>query len=301
MPPFSLDLPWAQVPALLLPGIIIAIVGFSEPATIARQLAAETRRNWDANRELVSQGLANLVSGASGGYPTGGSFSRSALNKLAGARTRWSGIISGLAVLAMLPFVSVLEPLPKAVLGAIVVAGAFSLLDLGRALAYWQYARTQFYVGLATFFATILLAPHIERAILIGIGGSILAHLWRELGISVADWMEDETIIHLRPMGVLYFASAPRLEDALIRVLGRHPLAARLVVHLDGLGRIDLSGALMLRGVVEDAEAAGLEVKFEDVPPHAMKIVQRVLGEERVLVPSPTFVESGADRRRRRR
>ena len=182
----------------------------------------------------------------------------------------------------MLPFVRILEPLPKAVLGAIVVAGAFSLLDVRRALAYWQYARTQFYVGLATFMATIALAPHIERAILLGVSLAILAHLWRELGISVVDWVEEETIIHLRPMGVLYFASAPRLEDALSQVLARHPLAARLVVHLDGLGRIDLSGALMLRAVVEDAEAAGLEVRFAEVPPHAVKIVGRVLGTERV-------------------
>jgi anti-anti-sigma regulatory factor len=119
-------------------------------------------------------------------------------------------------------------------------------------------------------------------AILLGITLSVLAHLWRELGISVQDWVENDTILHFKPMGVLYFASAPRLEDAFIRVLSQHPLAALLVIHLDGLGRIDLSGALMMRAVVEDAEAAGLEVRFEDVPPHAVKIVERVLGSERI-------------------
>jgi sulfate permease, SulP family len=284
LPPFSLGLPWSSVWSLIVPGAVIAIVGFSEPATIARHLAAEERHYWDPNREMVSQGLANLASGVSGGYPAGASFSRSALAKLGGAKTRWSGVITAIAVMAILPFVEVLRPLPKAVLGAIVVVASVSLLDARPALAYWRYARTQFYVGLATFVATIAFTPHVERAILLGIALSIAAHLWRELGISVAEWVEDTTL-HLRPAGVLYFASAPRLEDALGKALSKHPGVTRLVLHLDGLGRIDLSGALMLRAVVDDAKDANLEVQFADVPFHAEKIVARVLGHRE---PTPT-------------
>ncbi len=73
-PPFSLDLPWGRVPGLLVSGAIIAAVGFAEPTAIARTFAAQDRVRWDANRELVSQGVANLASGLTGGFPVGGSF-----------------------------------------------------------------------------------------------------------------------------------------------------------------------------------------------------------------------------------
>jgi hypothetical protein len=49
------------------------------------------------------------------------------------------------------------------------------------------------------------------------------------------------------------------------------------VVHLDGLGRIDVSGALGLRDLLDQAEEAGLHTAVEDVPPQARKIVRRVL------------------------
>ena len=87
-----------------VPGTVIALVGFAEPASVARTLAAQDRRSWDPDREFVSQGAANVAAGVTGGFPVGGSFSRSALTREAGGRTRWSGAVTGLAVLALLPF-----------------------------------------------------------------------------------------------------------------------------------------------------------------------------------------------------
>lgn len=60
-----------------------------------RRYAIEDRKAWDPGREFVGQGLANLAAGAFNGYPAGGSFSRSSLNRLSGARSRWSGVLTG--------------------------------------------------------------------------------------------------------------------------------------------------------------------------------------------------------------
>ena len=57
-------------------------------------------------------GAANVAAGLFGGFPVGGSFSRSSLNYLSGARTRWSGAVTGATVLVFLPFAQVLAPLP---------------------------------------------------------------------------------------------------------------------------------------------------------------------------------------------
>ena len=301
-PPIAIDLPWSDAAKLLLPGAVIALIGFAEPAAIARHYATAERQAWNPNREFVSQGLANVVAGFGSGYPVGGSFSRSALNVLAGARSRWSSVVTAAAVLAFLPILGVMSPLPKAVLGATVIAAAATLLDPRPFLEYRRNARAQFGVAIVTFGATLAFAPHVERGVLVGIGVAIAAHLWRELRLSIPSWVEGDAL-HVQPRGVLYFASAPGLEDAVGRLLADHPESQRLIVHLDGLGRIDLTGALVLRRLVDDASSAGLRVELLDVPPQARKIVQRVCSDRAAVQPvveGGSFADLERGRRRRR-
>jgi SulP family sulfate permease len=276
---FTTGLPWGDLPSLLVPGAIIALVGFIEPSSIARTFAAQERRPWDADREFVSQGAANVAAGFAGGFPVGGSFSRSALNRNAGAKTRWSGAVTGIAVLAFLPFASSLSSLPTAVLGGLVIAAVAGLIRPLPLLRLAAYSKPQFVVALVTFALTLALAPHIERAVIVGVILSVAIHLWREVRLEVPSWREDGTL-HMRPRGVLYFGSERRMEDAFLRLLSEHPEATRLAVHLDGLGRIDLAGALALRAVLQEARLAGMEVEVLDVRPRWRGLVDRVIASE---------------------
>lgn len=276
LPLFSLRLPWLSLPSLLLPGAVIALVGFAEVASIARTLAALERRYWDPNRELVSQGIANLASGVAGGFPVGGSFSRSTLNRLAGAQTAWSGAVSGLAVLAVLPLTPVLQHLPKSVLAAIVIGAILNSLRFRDLMRLWSLSRAQFVVAWATFLLTVVLVPHVEQAIMLGVLLAVGVHLWRELPLRMDAWRE-ETTLHLRPRGVLWFGSAPRMEEAFLAFLAQHPDARTIMLHLGGLGRVDLTGALVLKDLLANAQGAGLEVRFQDVPPHSLRVLDRVL------------------------
>jgi SulP family sulfate permease len=255
---------------------VIALVGFIEPSSIARSFAALERRSWDADREFVSQGVANVAAAVAGAFPVGGSFSRSSLNRAAGARTRWSGAVTGLAVLAFLPFADSLSSLPDAVLAGIVIAAVAALIRPAPLLRLGRYSKPQLGVGLATFALTLALAPHIERAVVIGVALSIGVHLWRELRLELPSW-RDGDVLHLRPRGVLYFGSERRMEDGFLALLAQHPDATRLAVHLDGLGRIDLTGALALHAVIQDARAAGIEVEIVDVRPRWRALVERVI------------------------
>lgn len=72
LPPLSVGLPWGTLGSLVLPGIVIALVGFAEPASIACRYASEDRMSWNPNKEFIGQGLANLASGMLSGYPAGG-------------------------------------------------------------------------------------------------------------------------------------------------------------------------------------------------------------------------------------
>lgn len=272
------DVPWGDLGSLVVPALVIALVGFAEPAAIARRYAAEDRKPWNSNKEFVGQGLANIAAGFAGGYPVGGSFSRTALNRLAGARTRWSGACTGVVVLAMLPFTAALAPLPNAVLAGVVIAAAITLVDVRSPVHLWRWSRLQFAVGATTAIATLLLAPRVERGVLLGVGMALAVHLWRELQVSVPSNTEGNTL-HLRPTGVLYFGSAPGMEKVVNQLIAEHPSLNRVIIHLGGLGRVDLTGALMLRDLVDETKASGVKIEVCEARPHMARILTRVLGD----------------------
>jgi SulP family sulfate permease len=275
LPPFSLDLPWARLPQLILPGIVIAVVGFAEGTSISRLLASEDRQRWDADKEFLSKGVANVVAAFTGGLPVGGSLSRTSLNRMAGARSRWSGLVTGVAVLLFLPFAPVLTPLPRAVLSGIVIAAIWGLLRPRELLGLWRFSPAQAMVGWGTFGLTLVLAPRIEQAVLLGIAMAAAVHLWRELTPGVSASREGDTLF-VELSGVLWFGSAPALEDRLLAQLAEEPDVSRVVIRCGGLGRIDLTGAYTFAEMLEQAKRAGYEMRLEGVPEHARSVLQAV-------------------------
>ncbi len=274
-PPLSLALPWGDLPDLVIPGLVIALVGFAEPAAIARTYAAKDRAPWSADREFVSQGVANLAAGLSAGFPVGGSFSRSAITRLTGGRTRWSGAITGLIVIGFLPFAGFLEDLPRAVLGAVVIAAVAPLMRPAPIVEVARASRPQGAVAAVTFAATLALAPRIERAVVIGIGLAVVVHLWRELRLRV-DVSYRAPTLTLQPSGVLFFGSAHSLDAVLLNSLATHPEAERIVLDLGALGRIDYTGAKAVAELVDEAREAGLDVVLTGIPFHARRILGAV-------------------------
>lgn len=275
LPPLTFSLPWGRIPSIGLSAIVIAVVGFAEPAAIARTFAAQECRQWNANREFISQGVANLVAGFTGGMPVGGSFSRSALNRLAGAKSTAAGAVTRIAAFAFLFAAHTLAALPVAALSAIVIVAMRSLIRPREFLRIYRYSIRQFAVAAITFAATLAFAPHVEYAILLGVALAIGVHLHRELSLGLTEWVEADTL-HLRPGGVLWYGSVPLLEEFVYRELAEHPNARKVVVHCDGLGRIDLSGALVLRKIQTDSEATGVQLALVDVPRLARPVLTRV-------------------------
>lgn len=275
LPPISFGLPWSRLIDLAIPGIVIALVGFAEPTAIARTMATRDRERWHASRELISQGFANLASGLSGGFPVGGSFARSAVSKLAGARSKWAGAVTGLVVLAFMPVAGVLAGLPKSVLAGIVIVAVVSLIDLPELLHLMKVSWGQSFVAWTTIVATLALAPRVDLGVIVGMLVAAGVHIYREgnrAGV-VADIAKGT--LHLRPNGVLFYGSADAVERTLSEELVANPDCEHLVVDLSGLGRIDYSGATMIRQFVRDATAAGLAAEIVNIPRHAEGLFAR--------------------------
>ena len=165
---------WSSTSQLIIPAFVIAIVGFAEPAAIARTFAQQEKTSWNPDKELISQGVANIASAVSQAFPVGGSFGRSSLNNFAGATTTWSGAITGAFVLLALPFTFLLEYLPTSILGATVIGAVIRLI---RPKAFSDLIRNSYgdaAVGFGTLIATLVTSPRIERGILIGLLLSLL-------------------------------------------------------------------------------------------------------------------------------
>ena len=277
LPPLPRGVPWSQLPLLLIPGGVIALVGFADTASISRTFAVMDRRPWDPDREFISQGVANVAAALSSGFPVGGSFGRSSLNHLAGARSRWSGAITGVAVLLFLPVAGILAPLPRAVLSGIVIAAVLGLIRLPALAGLWRLSKPQALNAWITFALTLILAPRIDLAVVIGILLALGIHAWREMKVRCDSWIEDSTF-HMAPRGVLWFGSAPQMQRSFMHELEEGHEVDRIVLHLGGLGRIDLSGAMMLKEFQEEMAAGDIEVEIAGVPYHARRILRRTLG-----------------------
>jgi len=290
LPPLPRNLPWSQLPLLVIPGGVIALVGFAEAASISRTFAVMDRRPWDPDREFISQGVANVASALSSGFPVGSSFSRSSLNHLAGARSRWSGAVTGVAVLLFLPVAGILAPLPRAVLSGIVIAAVLGLMRFGQLAGLWRLSKPQALAAWTTFALTLILAPRIDLAVVLGILLALGIHAWREMKVRCDSWLEDTTF-HLAPRGVLWFGSAPQMQRSFMHELEEGHDVDRIVLHLGGLGRIDLSGAIMLKEFQEEMAAGDIEVEIAGVPYHARRILRRTLDWEPDGAAGPT-VES---------
>lgn len=213
LPPLGLDLPWGELPTIIVGAAVIALIGFAEPVSIARTFANEEGQSWDANREFMASGIANAMSAISGGYPVGGSFSRSSVNKLAGAQTRWAGGFTGLVVLAFLPFAGVLEPLPRAVLSAIVLAAVVTLVRPRMLLRLWKFSTEQAALAWLVFGATLVSAPRVERAVIFGMVLTIGLHLWRGLRV---EHTESNGATTLTPTGLLWLGTDRIFDTAMV-------------------------------------------------------------------------------------
>lgn len=267
-PRLQLDLPWSNLPRLAIGALVLALVGFSEAAAIGRDLAARARRRWDPDREFVAQGAANVAAGLFGGFPVGASFSRSALNRLAGARSRYASVVTGVTLLAAIPLAPWLADLPRATLAGVILAAIASLIRPGDVLTVARDSRSQGVVAAATFVLTLALAPRIDEAVLIGVLLAAGQHLRREQQLRV-DTIVDGARLRVVPRGVLWYGSAQVLEETVPDLIADHPKATSLVVDLSACGRVDWTAASSIREALEDAEAAGMAIALRGIPHHA--------------------------------
>lgn len=277
-PSLQLDLPWGDLGTIAIGGFIIALVGFAEPSAIARTYANEEQQQWNASQELVASGLANLTSSFSGTYPVGGSFSRSSLNKLAGAQTRMSGGVTGLLVLAALPLAPQLDKLPSAVLGAIVIGAVINLLKPKRLWNMWSRSKSLALVSYATVACTVLFAPDVYWAIAVGFVLAVLHTVLRPVRVHIGEVAETSaSSLTLRPEGLVWLPTNKRFDEQLATALAEHPEATAVTLDLSRMTSVDADMASAIGAASHALTSQGRRLDVVDSPDGADRLIETAL------------------------
>ena len=308
LPTLSLPpLDWRATVALLPAGFVIALISFMEAMSSCKVIAIKTRQPWDENKELIGQGLAKVAAAFSQSMPVSGSFSRSALNLSAEARTPLSSVISAVFVLlTLLFFTSLLFHLPKPVLAAIIMMAVISLINWQSIRNAWLVSRDDGLAAIVTFFSTLAFAPNIQIGILTGIILSLSLLLYRMmrprvtvLGLHSDTTLRDAVHHNLPPLhpklgavrfdGALRFVNDSYFEDALLKLERENPEMVYILVQSSGINEIDASGIEMLRNLLDRFEKSGIKLAFSGLKKQVSDVMDRtglteIIGQENIFV-----------------
>ena len=302
MPGFNLE----AFSHLFIGAIIIAMVGFMEAISIAKAMAAKSKDRIDPNQELIGQGLGNIFGSFFQAYPASGSFSRSAVNFNAGAKTGFSSVVTAIIVVITLLFLTpLLYHLPKATLAAVVIMAVFGLINFKTVKHIWIANKHDGVAAMVTFVATIGSAPKLDHGILIGAVLAIVLYLYRSMHPRVAvlgrykdgtlrdieinkDIPTDENIVAVRFDGSLYFANVSYFEDAMLKAVADYPEAKYLLVVGDAINQMDASGEEVLHHLVERLQDNNITVVFSGLKRQILLVMKAtklydVIGEQNIF------------------
>jgi SulP family sulfate permease len=121
----------ALLPSILPASFGIAVLGSTESLLTSLSMQNLTNRRSNTNRELVGQGIGNIIASCFGGIAGAGSIGRSTVSFQAGGRTRLSGTVNGIALFLIIFFLSSLvSRIPIVVTAGIVIVIAFQMIDI---------------------------------------------------------------------------------------------------------------------------------------------------------------------------
>lgn len=131
MPTFALVLPSTEfVLNALEPALIIALIGSVDSLLVSLVADSVSGTRHKPNRELVGQGIGNIIAGMFGGIAGAGNTLGTLTNLRAGGSTRASGAIYGLLMLLLvLGLGEYLSPIPHAVLTGILIKIGIDIID----------------------------------------------------------------------------------------------------------------------------------------------------------------------------
>ena len=294
LPPLSLpDLNLGTLNTLLPAAVTLALVQFMKDVSLGRVFATRHGYTIDANKELVGLGSANLVGSFFSSIPVSGSFSRSAVNDQTGAQTPLANwFTAGVIALTLLFLTPLFYSLPTPALAAIIIVAGIGLIDVHELRNLFKARRRDGYIALFTAGCTLFIG--IQEGILLGIGASVIAVLYRISSPNVAELghvpgthlfrdlerfgqaVRLKDIMVLRVDASFSFANAEYFKDFILEKSEREGRNVEVVI-VDGssINGLDTTAIEALFSVAESLEEQGIELHFTGLIGPVREVVRR--------------------------
>ena len=265
---FPIDFPGiAEVKfgALIVPSIVIAFLCAIESLLSATVASGMTGVEFDANQELVGQGVANVGSSLLGGLPATGAIARTAASIENGAKSPLAGIFHALFLLVMyFALMGVLQYIPLAVFSAILISVAINMSRFPLFIKLAKFGIRDAIVLLVTFALTVVF--DLTYGVLGGLAVTFIVNIKNfKIGMNVSLSEKDEDMngaddcATMQVKGTLFFLNANKLLDKAIEVLKG---ADKLVLDFKDVKRIDQTALQKIKNIETTAASMGKSVEF---------------------------------------
>jgi MFS superfamily sulfate permease-like transporter len=300
---------------LLVAAVGVLLVAYADSTLTGRAFQQVDDPELVPQTELRALSLVNIAAGLFRGMPVSTSGSRSAVARASGATDQGYSIAAfGFLAIVLLVAGPLLEVIPQAALGALVIYAALMLIDIADFRRLWAFRRSEFWLAIATTAGVLVVG--VLYGVLVAVGLSVLVLLVEvarphtaALGFvpglagmhdidDFKDAHEEPGLLIFRYDSPLFFANAQHfLEQARARITERRAGLEWFALQCEAIIEIDSTGVDALLDLQE--ELARIDVRFVLVRAKSelrerlarTPLLQRV-GSEHVYPTLPTLVEA---------
>jgi sulfate permease, SulP family len=262
-------LSWESLTSLTGPALTVAALAAIESLLSARVASSLADTGpFDADRELVGQGLASIASGLFGGMPATGAIARTAVNVRSGGRTRLAAIAHSLVLIGVV-YVATgpVSTIPLAALAGVLMVTAFRMVSATTIRSIVGSTRSDTLV----FFLTVAITVSFDLIVAVEIGIAVSAFFaLRSLAKSGSVVREairgepqpgDHKIALLRLDGALFFGAAERVLATVNDFQG----VQVVILRMSQLHVLDATGARVIGDMIIALERRGITVLVKGV------------------------------------
>ena len=157
----------AQFQTMLIDALVLGMLGCIDALLTSVVADSLTRTEHNSNKELIGQGIGNIVSGLFGGLPGAGATMGTVVNIQAGARTAVSGLSRALILMVVVLWAApLISPIPKAVLAGIALKVGIDIID-------WSFLKRAHKVSpkaALIMYGVIILTVFVDLIVAVGVG-----------------------------------------------------------------------------------------------------------------------------------
>ena len=290
--PLHFELPWSYLNVdqinfdlfykLLPHSIAIAILGALESLLCAVISDGMTGHKTDPNKELIGQGITNIIVPFFGGIPATAAIARTVVNVKAGATSKISSVIHSLFILASISFLATyLSFLPMAALSALLLMVAWNMSEIKHFINIVKVAPgNDILILLTCFFLTVLI--DMQVAVAIGMGLASILFIKKTIDLHSIELTNNRTnIIHpdipdnisiYDINGPMFFGAA---QSALKTLLNVNENTSVVILNMKNVPIIDMTGIITLKSIVENFESKNKKLIFCGLSERILKKLEK--------------------------